>query len=42
VFSFVPGVDPAYVAAHQVMRFFCIAVTMPLIAKWLSQGKAEK
>ncbi len=42
VISFVLGVDPAYVAAHHVMRFFFIAVSVPFIAKWLSQGKADK
>jgi uncharacterized protein len=42
VISFVLGVDPTYVAAHHVMRFFFIAVTVPFIAKWLAQGKVEK
>ena len=42
VISFVLGVDPAYVAAHHVMRFLFIAVTVPFIAKWLAQGKVEK
>jgi uncharacterized protein len=42
VISFVLGVDPAYVAAHHVMRFFFIAVSVPFIAKWLSQGEADK
>jgi uncharacterized protein len=42
VISFLLGVDPTYVAAHHVMRFLFIAVTVPFIAKWLSQGKVEK
>ena len=40
VISFVLGVDPAYVAAHHVMRFLFIAVSAPFIAKWLAQGKS--
>ena len=42
VVSFVLGVDPTYVAAHHVMRFLFIAVSVPFIAKWLARGKAEK
>lgn len=42
VISFVLGVDPSYVAAHHVMRFFFIAVTVPFVAKWLAQVKTKK
>jgi uncharacterized protein len=42
VISFVLGVDPTYVAAHHVMRFLFIAVSVPFIAKWLAHGNAEK
>jgi uncharacterized protein len=42
VISFVLGVDPTYVAAHHVMRFLFIAVTVPFIARWLAQGSAAK
>jgi uncharacterized protein len=42
VISFVLGIDPTYVAAHHVMRFFFIAVTVPFIARWLAHGKAGK
>jgi uncharacterized protein len=38
VVSFLLGIDPAYVAAHHVMRFFMIAITVPFIAKWLGPG----
>ncbi len=42
VISFVLGVDPTYVAAHHVMRFLFIAVSVPFIAKWLARGNADK
>jgi uncharacterized protein len=42
VISFVLGVDPTYVAAHHVMRFFFIAITVPFVAKWLTQDKTDK
>jgi uncharacterized protein len=39
VISFLLGIDPTYVAAHHVMRFLMIALTVPFIAKWLGPGK---
>lgn len=36
------GVDPTYVAAHHVMRFFFIAVSVPFIARWLGQGSPPR
>lgn len=42
VISSVLGVDPTYVAAHHVMRFFFIAVSVPFIARWLGQGSAAR
>lgn len=37
VISFVLGIDPAYVAAHHVMRFMFIALSVPFIARWLAR-----
>lgn len=38
VISFALGVDPTYVAAHHVMRFLFIALTVPFIARWLGKS----
>lgn len=38
VISFILGVDPTYVAAHHVMRFLFIALTVPFIARWLGKS----
>ncbi|WP_161138715.1 AbrB family transcriptional regulator [Propylenella binzhouense] len=37
IVAFALDVDPAYVAAHHVVRFFAISLTTPLIAKWVSK-----
>ena len=31
-------VDPAYVAAHHVVRFLALALSIPLLARWLAGG----
>ncbi len=40
VISFALGVDPTYVAAHHVMRFLFIALTVPFIARWLGKSSS--
>ncbi|MGQ7790862.1 AbrB family transcriptional regulator [Faunimonas sp. B44] len=39
IVAFAIGVDPAYVAAHHVVRFFALALATPLIAQWISRRR---
>ncbi len=41
VISFFLGVDPTYVAAHHVIRFLIIAISVPFIARWLGQRRGR-
>ncbi len=40
ILAFALGLDPAYVAAHQVFRFLLMTIAMPLVSLWL--GPASK
>ena len=33
-------VDPAYVAAHHVVRFIALSIAIPILARWLAGGPA--
>jgi membrane AbrB-like protein len=37
VLAFQMNIDPAYVAAHQVMRFMVLVVAVPVLARWLAR-----
>ena len=37
VLAFQMNIDPAYVAAHQVVRFLALAVAVPVMARWLAR-----
>jgi membrane AbrB-like protein len=37
VLAYQMNIDPAYVAAHHVVRFVALVVAVPLIARWLSR-----
>ncbi len=41
ILAFTMHVDPAYVAAHHVVRFAALAVAVPFIARWLIRGEAQ-
>ena len=41
VISFFLGVDPTYVAAHHVIRFLIIAISVPFIARWLGARRGS-
>ena len=34
VIAFSLGLDPAYVVAHQLLRFLAIAISLPLVFRW--------
>ena len=38
VLAYQMNIDPAYVAAHHVVRFVAIVIAVPLVARWLSRG----
>jgi len=40
VLAYQMNVDPAYVAAHHVVRFLAIVIAVPLVVRWLSRGAA--
>lgn len=42
VLAFQFDIDPAYVAAHHVIRFFAIAMIVPLLAKRVSRREARE
>ena len=35
-------IDPAYVAAHHVVRFLALALTIPFVARWLIRGRTAR
>lgn len=35
--AFALDIDPAYVAAHHVVRFFALAVSVPFVARWVAR-----
>jgi len=37
VLAFQMNIDPAYVAAHQVVRFLALVVAVPVMARWLAR-----
>ncbi|MGL4525336.1 MAG: AbrB family transcriptional regulator [Aestuariivirga sp.] len=37
--AFALGLDPLYVAAHHLIRFFAIAFALPFVAAWLMRGR---
>jgi membrane AbrB-like protein len=37
VLAFQMNVDPAYVAAHQMVRFLALVVAVPVLARWLAR-----
>ena len=37
VLAFQMNIDPAYVAAHHVVRFIAIVIAVPLVARWLAR-----
>ena len=42
VLAFQFDIDPAYVAAHHVVRFFAIAMVVPLLARRVSRSEARE
>lgn len=42
VLAFQFDLDPAYVAAHHVVRFMCLAMIVPLLARRLPRERSEK
>lgn len=42
VLAFQFDLDPAYVAAHHVVRFMCLALVVPLLAKRLPRQRTER
>jgi hypothetical protein len=38
VLAFQMNIDPAYVAAHHVVRFVALAIAVPILARWLARG----
>ncbi|MDQ0325192.1 membrane AbrB-like protein [Rhodopseudomonas julia] len=41
ILAFTMNVDPAYVAAHHVVRFAALALAVPLLARWLMRQEAH-
>jgi membrane AbrB-like protein len=39
ILAFQMDIDPAYVAAHHVVRFVALAAAVPLLARWLAQQR---
>jgi len=37
VLAFQMNIDPAYVAAHHVVRFFALVIAVPILARWLAR-----
>lgn len=37
IVAFALDIDPAYVAAHHVARFFALAVSVPFVARWVAR-----
>jgi membrane AbrB-like protein len=38
VLAYQMNIDPAYVAAHHVVRFVALVIAVPIIARWLARG----
>jgi len=38
VVAFQMSIDPAYVAAHHVVRFLALVIAVPILARWLGRG----
>lgn len=38
VLAFQMNIDPAYVAAHHVVRFVALVLAVPVLARWLARG----
>jgi membrane AbrB-like protein len=38
VLAFQMNIDPAYVAAHHVVRFIALVIAVPILARWLARG----
>lgn len=38
VVAFQMNIDPAYVAAHHVVRFLALVIAVPILARWLGRG----
>lgn len=38
IVAFQMNIDPAYVAAHHVVRFIALAIALPILARWLGRG----
>ncbi|RAI30609.1 AbrB family transcriptional regulator, partial [Rhodoplanes roseus] len=41
ILAFTMNVDPAYVAAHHVVRFAALALAVPLLARWLMRQEGH-
>lgn len=41
VLAYQMNIDPAYVAAHHVVRFVALVIAVPIIARWLARGAAK-
>jgi uncharacterized membrane protein AbrB (regulator of aidB expression) len=37
VLAFQMNIDPAYVAAHHVVRFVALVLAVPILARWLGR-----
>ncbi|WP_342641211.1 AbrB family transcriptional regulator [Rhodoligotrophos ferricapiens] len=42
IMAFALGLDPAYVAAHQVFRFLMMTLAMPLVSLWLGSPERSR
>jgi uncharacterized membrane protein AbrB (regulator of aidB expression) len=38
VVAFQMNIDPAYVAAHHVVRFLALVIAVPVLTRWLGRG----
>ena len=38
VLAYQMNIDPAYVAAHHVVRFVALVIAVPVLARWLARG----
>jgi len=38
ILAFQMNIDPAYVAAHHVVRFVALVIAIPFLARWLARG----
>jgi membrane AbrB-like protein len=38
VLAYQMNIDPAYVAAHHVVRFVAMVIAVPIVARWLARG----